>query len=118
MDTFLALSDPTRRSIVKILAVNGRLSASDIGKRFRISPPAISQHLKVLRDARLVRMEKKAQQRIYAMDPSGLTEMEQWMEEMKKLWNDRLDALETFLEEEMNRTATPAQRRKPNGKRK
>jgi DNA-binding transcriptional ArsR family regulator len=60
MDTFTALADPTRRSIFEMLAGDGQLSVSDISNRFSVSPPAISQHLKVLRETNLVQMEKKS----------------------------------------------------------
>lgn len=98
MDTFTALADPNRRRMVEILSSHGRLSASEIGSRFKISAPAVSQHLKVLREANLVRVEKKAQQRIYSLDSRGIEEMALWVDRMKHFWNVRLDALETALE--------------------
>lgn len=101
MNTFSALADSTRRNIVEMLASNGQLSASDISDRFKISPPAISQHLKVLREANLVQMEKRAQQRIYTINPVGITEMEKWVSQMRSLWNERFDALDELLKEEM-----------------
>ena len=113
MDTFSALADPTRRNIIEMLASNGQLSASDISDRFHMSPPAISQHLKILREAQLVQMEKRAQQRIYTIDPSGITQMEDWINQVRKFWNERFDALDAVLKEEMKK-----QRRKPHGKRK
>ena len=63
MDTFGALADPNRRSIIELLAVRGELPASEISSKFNITPAAISQHLKILREAELVTMEKRAQQR-------------------------------------------------------
>lgn len=97
MDTFSALADPTRRSIVEMLAASGQLSAGDISRRFDSSPPAISQHLKVLRQAELVRMEKQAQQRIYSINSGALDEVEQWLRQMRQFWTERLDALEELL---------------------
>ena len=82
MDAFAAIAQPTRRSILEMLATGGRLSATDISQRFRLSPPAISQHLKVLREARLVRMEKRAQQRIYQINPEALQDFEEWARRM------------------------------------
>ena len=72
MDTFQALADPTRRHIIEMIAAKGTLSASDISNKFKISPPAISQHLKVLRETKLVAMEKRAQQRLYTINTSSL----------------------------------------------
>jgi DNA-binding transcriptional ArsR family regulator len=97
MDVFTALAEPTRRTIVEMLAKNGELSAMEIGSKFNSSPPAISQHLKVLREARIVKVEKKGRQRIYTMDPSALKEFEAWTEKMKIMWNDRFDRLDEVL---------------------
>ena len=100
MDTFQALAEPTRRHIIEMIAKNGELSASDIFDKFNSSPPAISQHLKVLRVSNLVMVEKRAQQRVYKINPKPLLEMEDWLGEMKKLWNNRFDALDNLLKEE------------------
>ncbi len=87
MLAFAALSDPNRLRIVEMLAENGRLPASDISKRFFISSPAISQHLKVLREANLVLVETRAQQRIYTLNPEGISEIEHWILRMKNYTN-------------------------------
>lgn len=102
MDRFAALAEPTRRRIVEMLAAGGHLSAGDISSRFEASAPAISQHLKVLREAKLVHMEKKAQQRIYSINPEGIDEMWEWMNQMRRFWNERFDALEQLLKSEDN----------------
>jgi DNA-binding transcriptional ArsR family regulator len=115
MNVFSALADPTRRHIVEMLAASGQLSASDISDRFTMSPPAISQHLKVLREARLVQMEKRAQQRIYQINPDSMTEIEQWAQQMRKFWNERFDALDALLKEEMKKekeSSKPKKRKK------
>ena len=78
MDAFHALSAPIRRDIITILAESGKLSASDIAEKFKVTPSAISQHLKVLRDSDLVRMHRQAQQRIYELDPKAMLELESW----------------------------------------
>ena len=78
MDMFSALAEPTRRSIIEMLAGEGQLSVSDIAARFDVSAPAISQHLKILREADLVWVEKRAQQRIYRLNPDAMREFEQW----------------------------------------
>ncbi len=100
MDRFTALSDPNRRKIIELLASRGPLSASQIGEQFPVSPSAISQHLKVLREANLVRVEKRAQQRIYSINPEAIHEVEDWAERVTQLWNQRFDALERLLEKE------------------
>lgn len=86
MDKFCVIADPTRRSIIEILARNGRLSATEICEKFPVSHPAISQHLKVLREAALLRVEKRAQRRIYQINPEALLELEDWAKQMRELW--------------------------------
>jgi DNA-binding transcriptional ArsR family regulator len=88
-----ALADPTRRRIVEMLA-RGALSAGTIAERFPISPSAVSQHLKVLRNAQLVRVRVAARQRIYELDPAGLAEIDAWLDGIWPLWQKRIDALE------------------------
>lgn len=100
MDIFNALSDPTRRKILELLASQGRLSASEIYQNFPVSPPAISQHLKVLRQTGLVKMQKHAQQRIYQINPRAMLELEDWSKQLLQLWNQRLDALDELLQVE------------------
>ena len=100
MDKFSALSEPTRRSILEILAREGKLSATQIYERFEISPSAISQHLKILRDANVVHVEKKAQQRLYVLNQDAVAEVEDWAKKMTRLWEQRFDALEEVIEAE------------------
>lgn len=100
MDTFYALAEPRRRQIIELIAKNGELSASDIGSQFKVSLPAISQHLKVLREANLVTVEKKAQQRLYSINPEPMLEVENWITDMKRKWNERFDSLDVLLQEE------------------
>jgi DNA-binding transcriptional ArsR family regulator len=106
MDRFDALADPTRRKIMEILAQSGQLPASDIYKQFETTPQAVSQHLKVLREAKLVRVEKQAQQRIYRINPEAMLELEEWARQLRRLWNDRFDAFEKVLEEEKRKENT------------
>jgi DNA-binding transcriptional ArsR family regulator len=101
VDKYSVISDPTRRKIIEVLANHGPLSATDISNEFQVSPSAISQHLKVLREAKLVRMDKKAQQRIYQINPQALQELEEWPRHIAQLWNERFDALEAVLRVEM-----------------
>jgi DNA-binding transcriptional ArsR family regulator len=99
MDTFSALAVPIRRSIIEMLATRGRLSATEICDEFQVSPPAISQHLKVLREANLVEVEKRSRQRIYHISPKALCDVEEWAHKMTGLWNGRLDRLGIVLED-------------------
>lgn len=93
MQAFAALGDPTRQRIVEMLAAR-ELSSGDIARRFDMTPPAVSQHLKLLREAGLVKVRRDAQRRIYALDPSGLAELDAWLARFRRFWSGRLDALE------------------------
>jgi len=93
MNSFTAIADPTRRQIVELLA-RGPRSSSDIASRFAVSPSAISQHLKVLKTAKLVRVEVAAQRRIYELDREGVDEISGWLDQVRLFWADKLDALE------------------------
>jgi len=96
MDIFAALSDPTRRAIVEFLA-HGERSAGSITGAFELSAPAISQHLKALKQAELVSVRVDAQRRIYSLNPQGLQALDGWLERMRRFWDGRLDALEREL---------------------
>jgi DNA-binding transcriptional ArsR family regulator len=98
MDAFLALADPTRRRIIESLA-DGESPFGDLADQFEMSRPAVSQHLKVLREAGLVAVRKDAQRRIYRLNPEGLGELDRWLDKVKRFWGPRLDDLERALEE-------------------
>ncbi len=99
MSSLAALADPTRRRIVEMLA-GGALTSGEIAGGFRISAPAISQHLKTLRRAGLVRVRVDAQRRIYELDPRGVDEMSEWVMRIRRTWAMRLDKLEAQLKKE------------------
>ena len=100
MDMFVALADPTRRNILELLASRGELPATAIYEQFPVSPQAISQHLKVLRESHLVDMEKRAQKHLYRLNPQALSEFEVWVQNMQQRWSERFDALDVVLENE------------------
>jgi len=99
MLAFNALSDPTRQRIVEMLAAR-ELSAGAIADEFDISAPAISQHLKVLKEAKLVRVRAEAQRRIYALDPAGFEELDDWLTRIRRFWRGKLDLLEQALKDD------------------
>ena len=96
MDTFFAIADPTRRSIVMSLAKSER-SFGDLADQFEMSRPAVSQHLKVLRDAGVVDVRPDAQRRIYSLSENGLSEIDGWLGKVREFWSPRLDKLEQLL---------------------
>ena len=96
--TFAALADPTRRAILARLA-GGEASVGELASPFAISLPAISRHLRVLEDARLIRREKDAQRRRCRLAPEPLHEAADWIEQYRKFWEGRFDALASYLDE-------------------
>ena len=98
MHGLTALADPTRQRIVELLA-SGALASGDIAKRFELTAPAISQHLKTLREAKLVRVRPERQRRIYELDPEGVGKLADWVNNIGKFWATKLDALEGALQE-------------------
>ena len=91
-----SLSDPVRRQIVHRLS-RGALTAGEIAADFAISRPAVSRHLRVLRESGVVEVRPDAQRRVYSLAPGGLDEVQQWVEEVGAFWSQRLDALGTEL---------------------
>jgi DNA-binding transcriptional ArsR family regulator len=96
MQALAVLSDPTRQRIVEMLAKGPRASG-DIARQFDMTAPAVSQHLKTLRDAKLVRVRPEAQRRFYELNPEGVMELSQWVEGIRAFWATKLDALEEEL---------------------
>lgn len=99
METITALSDPTRLRIVEMLA-GKELSAGSIASRFDMSAPAVSQHLKVLKDAKLVNVRADAQRRFYSLNRDGFEEMDDWLQRIRRYWIRNLDKLEKILRDE------------------
>jgi DNA-binding transcriptional ArsR family regulator len=93
---FEALADPTRRRLLELLAT-GERSAGELAEEFAISRPGVSRHLRVLREAGLVRARGDGQRRIYSVDPAPLAEVEDWLQGWRGFWAQRLDALDTEL---------------------
>ena len=94
-----ALSDPTRREIIEMLA-GKEMPAGAIASRFDMSAPAVSQHLKVLKDARLVSVRADAQRRLYSLNKDGFEEMDEWLSRIRRYWSKNLDALEKILRDQ------------------
>ena len=101
-ETFVALAEPNRFRIVELLR-GGPRSVNDIGERLELAQPQVSKHLRVLKEAGLVGVEARAQQRLYELRPAPLKAMHQWLERYRKIWEARLDELDAVLED-MKRT--------------
>jgi DNA-binding transcriptional ArsR family regulator len=100
MDTLTALAVPVRRTIIELLARRGRLSVAEISQQFDITSSAISQHLGVLREARLVKVNRQAQQRLYELNPEALADIEAWAKTTRLLWETKLDHLDKLIQAE------------------
>jgi DNA-binding transcriptional ArsR family regulator len=99
MDKFSAVADPKRRAMLDLLVKRERSVGELVSAFPDISQPAVSKHLRILKDAGIVDMRVQAQQRIYTLQPKGLAELEAWIAKYKVFWSDSLDALEQHLSE-------------------
>jgi DNA-binding transcriptional ArsR family regulator len=100
VNAFDVLGDPVRREILWLLANDERAAGEivvAIGNRFQISQPAVSQHLKVLREYGLVTVRAEGTRRIYAVNPAPLREIDDWLMAYRQFWQPKLDALETEI---------------------
>ena len=105
MDVFYALAEPRRRKIMELLAGKGELTATEISSKFDVTAQAISQHLGILLDAKLVLMNRQAQRRIYRINTAAISEIDEWIKRIERQWDGRLDRLDTVLKAEKNKNA-------------
>jgi DNA-binding transcriptional ArsR family regulator len=97
VDEFAVVAEPTRRRILDLLRVS-ETSVNELVSALQISQPAMSKHLKVLREAGFVTSRIAAQQRIYRIEPRRLRAIDEWLEPYRRLWDRHLDALERHLD--------------------
>jgi DNA-binding transcriptional ArsR family regulator len=93
-----ALADPHRRRAIELLLERPR-TVSELVAALPLSQPNTSKHLRVLRDAGLVRVRQDAQRRVYAIDPRPMAELDAWLARFRRVWDEGLDALERRLDE-------------------
>ena len=99
-DVYSAIADPTRRALLLRLAREGEKNVTDLLEPFSISQPAVSKHLRILREARLVRSRKEGRIRVYAVEASKLREVHDWVTHFEKYWDEKLDALGNYLDKQ------------------
>jgi DNA-binding transcriptional ArsR family regulator len=99
MDVFEAIAEPSRRKILALLQ-RSDLPAGAVVEAMGMSQPGVSKHLKLLREAGLVSVRAKGQQRVYRLEAARLAELDAWLEPYKRFWRTRLDALEEHLKRE------------------
>jgi DNA-binding transcriptional ArsR family regulator len=107
---FRALSDPTRRAILDLLREGDR-SVSELAEPFAISQPAVSQHLKILRDAGLATPTKQGRRQLYRLNPGPLREAYDWLTHYQRFWTKKLDALGALLDREAARAEGDEEKR-------
>jgi DNA-binding transcriptional ArsR family regulator len=118
---FDVLGDPVRRRILELLA-DGELTSGAVTAivqaEFGISQPAVSQHLKVLRDSGFATVRAEGTRRLYAVDAGGFQELDHWLEHFRRFWNQRLDSLATELARgKRERRIRPGDAERPKGER-
>jgi DNA-binding transcriptional ArsR family regulator len=96
-DVFRAVADPTRRGVLDLLRESDR-SVSELAEPFKLTQPAVSQHLRVLRVAGLVDVKKEGRRRLYRLNATPLRELYDWAEHFARFWPEKLSALGTYLE--------------------
>ena len=111
MEIFEVLADPVRRHIVELLA-GGPRTAGEIGEEFDISRPAVSRHLRVLRESGVLSCRPEAQRRVYSLSPASFEAAEAWIDRCRRTWEKHLDALELELQNPPNRRKTRERTRK------
>ncbi len=103
MNAFDVLAEPTRRKILDLVRDDER-SVNELVLDLSMSQPAVSKHLRVLRDNGFVRSRVDGQRRMYSVDPKAFVEVEDWLEPYRRLWEDRLDSLQRYLDNVQRRT--------------
>jgi DNA-binding transcriptional ArsR family regulator len=97
MDVFEAVADPTRRKIVQLVGP-GELSAGEIASRFEVTRPAVSRHLRVLREAGVLASRGEAQRRLYRVEPAAFEPLDAWLARTRLYWSEHLASLEKHLD--------------------
>ena len=97
IETLTALAEPNRLRIVELLR-DGPRPVGAIGAALRLNQPQVSKHLRVLKEARLVEVERRAQQRLYGLRAEGLRELNEWLERYRSIWEERMDQLDELIE--------------------
>ena len=98
MDVFEAVAEPSRRALLDALTAGEQSAGSLVATLPHLTQPAVSRHLRVLREAGLVEVRRDAQRRMYALRPNGLADIDEWLDRYRRHWRRHLDALEHHLE--------------------
>ncbi|MFL9838821.1 metalloregulator ArsR/SmtB family transcription factor [Flavobacterium sp. ST-75] len=102
-DVFQAIADPTRREIINLLAQN-ELNLNAVADNFEISRPAVSKHIKILTECGLIVIKQQGRERYCRAELKKLKEVSEWTNRYREFWNEKLDALGSFLEDEQTKS--------------
>jgi DNA-binding transcriptional ArsR family regulator len=116
-DVFQAIADPNRRAIINLLAQKN-LTLNGVAENFNISRPAISKHIKILTECGLVTIKDEGRERICEAKLEKLNEVSDWVEQYKQFWNNKLDALEEYLNKLQSRPKKLSKKRNHGNKNK
>ena len=116
-DVFQAIADPNRRAIIQLIA-NQKLTLNGVAEHFDISRPAISKHIKILTECGLIQITQQGRERYCEPNLHSLSEVAEWVEDYRKFWTDKLDALEIYLQKIQPLKEPIAKKKKAKRKRK
>ncbi|QNF32651.1 winged helix-turn-helix transcriptional regulator [Adhaeribacter swui] len=100
-DVFQAIADPTRRQIIYLVA-HQTLNLNAVADNFNVSRPAISKHIKILRECGLIKIKKQGRERFCEAHLENLKQVSEWLEQYRLFWNNKLDALEQHIQKDEN----------------
>ena len=98
MDVFEAVAEPTRRAVLDLLAGRERSAGELVAAFPALSQPAVSRHLRILRESQLVDVRADGTRRVYSLRPAALAELDRWLDRYRRFWGERLDDLEGHLD--------------------
>ena len=101
-DVYQAIADPVRRDIIELLATE-TLSVNEVAEKFKISRPAISKHLKILNECGIITFNKTGRERLCLIQPEKLIPAFLWIKQYYKLWEDRIDSFENYVNQIQNK---------------
>jgi DNA-binding transcriptional ArsR family regulator len=110
MDIFEAVAEPTRREVLGLLAERERSAGELVAAFPALTQPAVSRHLRVLRESLLVDVRPDGTRRVYSLRPAGLAELDRWLDSYRRFWRARLDNLEAHLDAMASRVGSEAQK--------
>lgn len=103
MDVFEAVAEPTRRAVLDLLAQRERSAGELVAAFPALTQPAVSRHLRILRESRLVEVRPDGTRRVYSLRPAALAELDRWLDTYRRFWGGRLDDLERHLDAKASR---------------